>query len=95
MPDAHGFFSGDFSGLSLYPYQMIRVVRQLSDLADMSDLLTFLSSATYLRESNVFTPVCQSFCSQNGGCLALGLGGCSCYTCLSFCPRGVWQPPPR
>ena len=31
--------------------------------------LSFLPSATKLWQGNVFTPVCQSFCSQGGVCL--------------------------
>ena len=32
---------------------------------------TFLPPATKLRQGNVFTPVCQSFCSQGGLCLSM------------------------
>ena len=45
-------------------------------------LLDALPSATELRQGNVFTPVCQSFCSQ-------GVGGCACWDTT---PPGRYTP---
>ena len=45
---------------------------------------------TKLREGNVFTPVCQSFCSQEG------VWPWALWVCLPLGPGegGVWQTPP-
>ena len=50
----------------------------------------FLPPATKLRQVNVFTPVCQSFCSQ--GVSASGLGGVCQTTTWADTPMG--RPPP-
>ena len=48
-------------------------------------------SQTNLREGNVFTPVCLTFCSQ-GGCLPLSLGGV-CLWVREGRSRGVSDTP--
>ena len=47
------------SSLSLSP---------ISSLSEQNIISLFLPSSTKLRQGNVFTPVCQSFCSQGGVC---------------------------
>ena len=49
----------------------------------------FYRSQTKLRKGNVFTPVCQSFCSQGGVCPSAILG----YTPPSRHPPGQTSPP--
>ena len=58
-----------------YPYFCQKLVDASKQLAKRHIFVsTFLPSATKLQQGNIFTGVCQSFCSQRGVCLSARWG---------------------